>query len=69
MEQHVKTDLKVMVQEPGKERPTIFGTPAQAKQDVTEDQILRFSDLTAQLLPEEMGVDHVLKTVQTSHTK
>lgn len=69
MEQHLKTDLKVMVLEPGKERPTSFGTPAQANQSVTEEQILGFADLMGQLLPGDMPVSHVVKTVQTSHTK
>ncbi len=69
MEQHVKTALKVMALEPGKERPTSYAGPASVKPEVTEEQVLAFADIMAELLPKDVTVSHVVKTVQSIISK
>lgn len=69
MEQHLKTDLKILVKEPDKTGLTRVGVPANVVKETTEAQALAVADIMAPIFPKEVAVSSVLLTGQTSYIK
>lgn len=69
MEQHIKTDLKILVKEPDKTGLTRVSVPANVSPDTTEAQALELMDIMAPIFPRDVAVSSVLMTGQTSYIK
>lgn len=69
MEQHIKSDLKIMVKEPTKERPTSVGGPSYVLPAATEAEILQVGEAIASLYPADAVITNIVKTTQVSYVK
>ena len=69
MEQHIKTDLKIMVKEADKTGLTRVNVPANVSEDTTEAQALELADILQPLFPRDAAFSSVLMTGQTSYIK
>lgn len=64
MEQHVKTDLRVMVKEAGETGLTSCNTPAPVEADISGAQALQLATTLLPLMPVETAFSSVLRTDQ-----
>ena len=64
MEQHIKTDLKIMVKEAGKDSLTSVNVPANVGQETTEAQALKLADILKPIFPLDAAISRVQRTGQ-----
>lgn len=67
MEQHIKTDLKIMVKEAAKDKLTAVNVPSNVGQDTTEAQALALADILKPIFPVDAAVSRVQRTGQVSY--
>ena len=67
MQQHIKTDLKIMVKEADKEKLTSVSVPATVRKDITENQVLQIADILEPIYPTDAATSYVVGTGQTNY--
>lgn len=69
MEQHIKTDLKIMVKEANKDKLTAVNVPSNVGQDTTEAQALELAEILKPIFPLDAAISRVQRTGQVSYMK
>ena len=69
MEQHIKTDLKLLVKEADKQTMTRVNVPANVGADITEEQALALADILVPILPTDAAFSKVQCTAQVEYIK